>query len=61
MNADRIAAAQAALGGFNAAVDDYLDRDGKRPDYPQWAFRLASHLGLLLAELDAAKAEDGAR
>ena len=61
MSADRITAAKAALGDFNAAVDDYLDRDGKRPDYPQWAFRLASHLGTLLDGLDAAKAEDGAR
>ena len=54
MSADRITAAKAALGDFNAAVDDYLDRDGKRPDYPQWAFRLASHLGTLLGGLDAA-------
>ena len=54
MSAGRIAAARAAHDGFSAAVDDYLDRDGKRPDYSAWAFRLSFHLGSLLGGLDAA-------
>ncbi len=50
--AARVTAARAAAGDFGREVDDYTERDGSRPDWQAWAFRLQLELSQLLGELD---------
>jgi hypothetical protein len=49
----RKTAAAALVADFRRAADDYLDRDGERPDYSDWAWRLYTALDLLLDGLGA--------
>jgi hypothetical protein len=46
--AARITAAAAVRADFHREVDDYLDRDGERPDYSSWAFLLERALQQVL-------------
>jgi hypothetical protein len=49
----RKTAAAAVCADFKRVTDDYLDRDGERPDYSGWAWRLYTALGLLLDGIGA--------
>jgi hypothetical protein len=54
--AARITAARALSDDFGRAHEDYRDHGAARPDYPSWAYRLASALDGLLPMIGQAPA-----
>jgi len=46
--AARRTAAAAVLGDFHRAASDWIDKGSPEPEWPSWAYRLASTVGSLL-------------
>jgi hypothetical protein len=45
----RSTAATAVLGDFHRAASDWINKGGPQPEWPSWAYRLATAVESLLA------------